>query len=111
MWLAYSIACIFRRSSNGSHIYMKPEYLHPYIFIAFIINISALITWLLLWKNRLLGVSKHIFTDKSLHQNDNLYSKWALFAMIIMLIAIYAALFISYRKLKQNKENMRKLDM
>ena len=70
IWLVYSFVCLFRRTKSGYYLYIKPDFFHYGIFIAYIANLVSNIIWIFLWGYEHLGVSlsltkSFIFLKKS----------------------------------------------
>jgi hypothetical protein len=109
IWLVYSFVCLFRRTKSGYYLYIKPDFFHYGIFIAYIANLISNIIWIFLWGYEHLGVSlsltkSFIFFFKSFFFS---LKQWSLLFIVSIMVCLYISLFISYRKLHQNEQKLR----
>ena len=65
-------------------------------------------SWIFLWGYSKIGVSNLKFGQvlKSTF-NFTLFMKWALLFIVLIMLTLYVALFISFRKLKENEQRLR----
>lgn len=78
LWLVYGLASIFRKSDSG-YLYITPPVMPPVIYVCFILNNLFNVGWLFLW--------------------DRLQIGWALPVIGLVPVALYVALFFSFRGL------------
>lgn len=86
VWLFYALICLFRRNENHELLYLKFDFIHYGILIAFAVNNAAIIAWLFLWDNLIVG--------------------WALFMIVAATLALHVCLFISFRRGYSLREKM-----
>jgi hypothetical protein len=87
VWLVYGLCTLFRKTTNGSYLYLKPDFMCYGIYIAVFVNYWANIGWC--------------------------FTFWrvccALFFSVLMTFSMYVFLFISCRKLVENQSELQQL--
>ena len=76
------------------------------MFIAVIANLICNIIWIFVWGYSHIGVSQKIYyfsNTKIIYYSI----KWALLFIVLIMTTLYIALFISFRKLKENEQILR----
>ncbi|XP_013394717.1 uncharacterized protein LOC106162124 [Lingula anatina] len=85
LWIIYGIINIFRRTDDG-YFYAVYPIMPPAMYAVFTVNNIANVVWLILW--------------------DRLLSAWALPCIALVPFTLYICLFISFRRLNDNKVTM-----
>jgi hypothetical protein len=89
IWLVYGLVSLFRKTTNGSYLYLKPDYMFFGIYIAIIVNYLANIGW--------------CFTQ--------FRPCCVLFFDVVMAFSLYVFLFISCKKLFENQSELDQLGL
>lgn len=84
IWLVYGLFTLFRKTTNGSYLYLKPDFMCWGIYVAIIVNYLANIGWCFTYW--------HI--------------PWGLFFCLVMTFSMHVFLFISCRKLFENQSEL-----
>lgn len=84
IWLVYGLWSLFRKTTNGSYLYLKPDFMCWGIYLCIIVNYLANIGW--------------CFTFT--------WISWSLFFNIVMTWSMYIFMFISCRKLFENQSEL-----
>lgn len=87
VWIVYGMFALFRKTSNGSYLYLKPDYMCWGMYVCAIVNFFANIGW--------------CFLSYSVG--------WALITCLVMTCSLYIFLFISCRKLMENQSELQQL--
>jgi hypothetical protein len=87
IWLVYGLFTLFRKTTNGSYMYLKPDFMFYGMYIAVIVNFVANIGW--------------CFTHTKI--------AYSLFFLIVMTFSMYVFLFISCRKISENQSELEQL--
>lgn len=89
IWLVYGLVTLFRKTTNGSYLYLKPDHMFWGIYIAIIVNYLANIGW--------------CFTQFK--------PCCSIFFDIVMAFSLYVFLFISCKKLFENQSELDQLGL
>ena len=89
IWLVYGLVSLFRKTTNGSYLYLKPDHMYWGIYIAIIVNYLANIGW--------------CFTQFK--------PCCSLFFDVVMAFSLYVFLFISSKKLFENQSELDQLGL
>ncbi|XP_074653163.1 uncharacterized protein LOC141907424 [Tubulanus polymorphus] len=87
LWLIYGVTTICR-SSDGGHLYYKPDFMPITIYVWYIANLLFNMAWIILW--------------------DRALPEFSLPMSALMAGTLYAAIFISHRNLAANEDALQK---